>query len=60
MNGKLLFLDENGVATWIEPERHFKRFAKNEVTGRTLATPAFSNGAMYLRTDERIHKIANQ
>lgn len=58
-NGKILFLDEDGVATWIEPGRKFQRYRRNHLAGRTLATPAFSDGAMYLRTDERLYKIAN-
>jgi outer membrane protein assembly factor BamB len=57
-NGKILFLDEDGLATWVQPGRKFQRLAKNEVPGRTLATPAFSDGAMYLRTDEDLYKIA--
>jgi outer membrane protein assembly factor BamB len=60
VNGKLLFLDENGLATRVEPGLQFKRLTQNEVPGRTLATPAFSDGAMYLRTDERLYKIASQ
>ena len=57
-NGLILFLDENGVATWVRPSREFEEVAKSEVPGRTLATPGFSNGAMYLRTDEHLYKIA--
>jgi hypothetical protein len=60
VSGKLLFLDQNGMATCIEPERNFKRFVTNEGSGRTLATPSFSNGALYLWADVRLHKIANQ
>ncbi len=58
VNGKILFLSEEGLATWIEPDRKFKLHSKSEVTGRTLATPAFAGGAMFLRTDQRLYKIA--
>jgi outer membrane protein assembly factor BamB len=58
VNGKILFLNEEGLATWIEPDRQFKLHVKNEVSGRTLATPAFADGAMYLRTDQCLYKIA--
>lgn len=57
-NGLILFLDETGHATWVTPGKQFSVAGKNEVTGRTFATPAFSNGAMYLRTDENLYKIA--
>ncbi len=58
VNGKILLLNEEGLATWIEPDRQFKLHVKNEVSGRTLATPAFADGAMYLRTDQCLYKIA--
>jgi outer membrane protein assembly factor BamB len=58
-NGKILFLNEIGLATWVEPGHEFKSLGENELPGRTLATPAFSNGAMYLRTDETLYKFAN-
>jgi outer membrane protein assembly factor BamB len=57
-NGRVLFLNETGVATWIKPGKSFEVLGKNEVSGRTLATPAFSGGAMYLRTDEHLYKFA--
>ena len=56
--GRVLFLNENGLATWVQVGKEFAVLGKNEVPGRTLATPAFSNGAMYLRTDEVLYKVA--
>ncbi len=60
VNGRVLFLAENGLATWVELGKKFKVLGKNSVPGRTLATPAFSEGAMYLRTDEHLYKFSNQ
>jgi len=57
-NNRVLFLNEDGLASWIELGQQFKLSGTNEVPGRTFATPAFSNGAMYLRTDEQLYKIA--
>jgi len=57
-NNCVLFLSETGLATWVQAGRKFVVLGKNEVPGRTLATPAFSAGAMYLRTDEYLYKIA--
>ena len=58
-NGLVLFLDEDGHAYWIKPSKTFEVVQRNEVTGRTFATPAFVDGAMYLRTDKALLKIAN-
>lgn len=57
-NGHVLFMDETGHATWIKPTRTFETVGKCEVPGRTLATPAFANASMYLRTDEFLYRIA--
>jgi outer membrane protein assembly factor BamB len=58
VNGRVLFLSEDGVATWIRPDRTFESLGTNELSGRTLATPGFADGAMYLRTDEYLYKIS--
>ncbi len=58
VNGHILFLNESGLAIWIEPSRQFKVKGKNEIEGRTLATPAFDSDAMFLRTDQYLYKIA--
>ena len=57
-NGRVLFLNETGEATWVQQGKEFAILGKNEVPGRTFATPAFSDGAMYLRTDETLYKFA--
>jgi hypothetical protein len=46
------------LATWLAVGQKFEILGTNELPGRTLATPAFSRGAMYLRTDEFLYKIA--
>lgn len=58
IEGKILFLDENGKATWVKAAREFEILGKNEVSGKTLATPGFDKKAMYLRTDEFLIKYA--
>jgi hypothetical protein len=57
-NGHILFLSEDGVATWVRTGKSFEVVQKNEVSGRTFATPAFTNDALFLRTDEFLLKIA--
>ncbi len=60
VNGKILLMNEEGGATWIQPGKQFKVLAKNRVTGRTLASPAFDEGALYLRTDEHLYKYTGK
>jgi outer membrane protein assembly factor BamB len=57
-NGLVLFLDEDGHAYWAKPAKTFEVVQRNQVAGRTFATPAFVDGAMYLRTDKALMKIA--
>lgn len=57
-HGRVLFLNETGRATWVKPGKEFTVLGECEVPGRTFATPAFAVGAMYLRTDEHLYKIA--
>lgn len=58
VNDLVLFLSEDGVATWVRPTTAFEVVGKNEITGRTFATPAFDGNAMILRTDTELLKIA--
>lgn len=57
-NGRILLLNEAGLATWIKVGRKFEVLGTNQVPGRTFATPAFADGVMYLRTDEYLYKIS--
>lgn len=57
-NGRVLFLSETGLATWVKASRDFVVLGTNQVTGRTFATPAFSGSALYLRTDEHLYRFS--
>jgi outer membrane protein assembly factor BamB len=59
-NGCVLFLNETGRATWIRASREFAVVGQNELPARTLATPAFADGAMFLRTDEHLYKFSER
>jgi outer membrane protein assembly factor BamB len=60
LNGdRILFLNETGRATWVKPGREYVELGRCQIEGQTLATPAFSGGSMYLRTDTRLLKIAH-
>ncbi len=58
VNDRVLFLNETGTATWVKTGQKYEVIGKNEVPGRTFATPAFVGNAMYLRTDEHLYKFA--
>ncbi|HEY0980916.1 MAG TPA: PQQ-binding-like beta-propeller repeat protein [Schlesneria sp.] len=60
VNDRILFMDEDGTATWVKRGTEFEVLGQNTVPGRTFATPAFSKGAMYLRTDTALYKIAEK
>jgi len=60
VNDRILFMDEDGAATWVKTGEDFEVLGQNTLPGRTFATPAFSKGAMYLRTDSALYKIAEK
>ena len=57
VDGRIHFLSEDGLTTVIEPGKEFKKLASNQLDGRTLATPAVSDKAFYLRTDKHLYRI---
>lgn len=56
-DGLLWFLDENGRTTILKPGTTFEQVAVNTLEGRTLATPAFVDKSIYLRTDTHLYCI---
>lgn len=54
---RILFLDEDGVATWVRASDKFEKLSQSTLPGRTFATPAISHNSLYLRTDQAIYKI---
>ena len=56
-DGRIYWLDENGKCTVAAPGRTFEKLAVNALPGRTLASPAVSGGAIYLRTDAKMYKL---
>lgn len=55
--GRIYFLDEEGTTTAIAPETRFRQLAKNKLPGRTLASLAPIEGALFLRTDTHLYRI---
>jgi hypothetical protein len=48
-NGLVYFLSDRGIMTVVKPGREFKVVAESEVGEDTIATPAFSNGQLFIR-----------
>ncbi len=59
IDGKVLFLDEDGVSIGLHAVRIFNVWGRIELPGRTFATPAVSGKGLYLRTDTHLYKIAS-
>ena len=55
--GRLYFVNEDAQTTVIAASKEFERIAVNELEGRALATPAFVDGAIFLRTDTHLYRI---
>ncbi len=56
-DGRIYFQSEEGITTVIEPSTEFVELARNEVNGRTLASLAVSEGAIFLRSDSHLYRI---
>ena len=57
-DGRIYFLAEEGAATVIAPGKEFRRLAVNHLDGITLASMAIANGAIYIRSDKHLYRIA--
>ena len=51
---KIVYVSEDGYGFVMAAGREFKRLAKNTIGSACLATPAISNGRLYIRTRERL------
>jgi len=56
-DGKIYLFSEEGNATVIAPGDTFQAVATNQLDGRILASPAFVDGAIILRTDSHLYRI---
>lgn len=56
-DGKIYLLDEEGKTTVIAPGKKYEVLATNSLEGRTLATPAMVDQAIFLRTDKHLYRI---
>lgn len=59
-DGRIYFLNEEGLTTVVAPERKYRQLATNQVDGQTLASPAFVDGVIFLRTDTHLYRIEDR
>ena len=56
--GNIYITNEEGLTTVIAAGKKLNKRAENQVDGRTLASLATSDGAIFLRTDKALYRIA--
>jgi len=57
VGGLIYFLSEDGVTTIVKADKTFTKVASNSVKGRTFASLAPIDGALFLRTDTALLRI---
>ena len=57
-DGRIYFLNEDGATTVVAPGTRFRTLATNALEGMTLASPAVSNGSLFIRTASHLYRIA--
>jgi outer membrane protein assembly factor BamB len=57
-DGKLYFTNDSGTTFVIKAGPSFERLARNDLGEYTLASPAFSRGELFLRTEQHLYCIA--
>lgn len=60
VDGKIYFQDETGGTIIIGPGKEYTEIAKNQITGRTLATPVPIPGGLLIRTDTSLMRIGGE
>jgi outer membrane protein assembly factor BamB len=55
--GHVYFLSEEGATTVVKAGKTYARVATNELGERALASPAVTNGAVFLRTESHLWRI---
>lgn len=56
-DGRIYVLDENGTTIVLKPGKEHEVLATNKLDGRTLATPAFVDEQIFLRTNTHLYRI---
>ncbi|MDB6031025.1 MAG: outer rane biosis protein BamB [Verrucomicrobiales bacterium] len=58
--GLVYFLNDDGVMNVVKPEENFERVAQNQLGEKTFASPAISQGQMFIRGDKHLFCIGEK
>lgn len=58
--GNIYFFDEDGGATVVKPGREYQLSAKNQLDDGSLASPAASDGALFVRSKGFLYRIGGE
>jgi hypothetical protein len=58
-DGRLYFMSQEGVTTVLKPGRSFEVLATNKLDEGFMASPAVSDGALFLRTRTHLYRIGS-
>lgn len=59
-DGRIYFMNRDGLTTVIEPGTTFKVLAKNELKETIMASPAAVDGAILVRTDKALYRLGTK
>ena len=59
-DGRIYFQSEEGVTSVISPGTTFQSLAANHLDGITLASPAVSDGSIFIRTHTHLYRIGGE
>ena len=55
---RVFLLTEGGITFVLEGGDQYKEIARNDLDEMSLASPAIAGGAIYLRTESKLYKVA--
>lgn len=58
-NGLVYFLSDKGVTTVVKPGAEFQRVARNELEEKCFASPALSEGQMFIRGERNLYCVGS-
>ena len=56
-NGRIFLLSEDGDTFVVQAGREFSLLGTNRLNEMAMATPAISNGSVFIRTQSRLYRI---
>lgn len=60
VDGRIYIQSESGVTTVIAPGTEYRQLAQNKIDGRTFASLAISDQAIFLRSDTHLYRIEHE